>query len=98
MLTFTDEIMRELLAHSLESAIIDERGWQDVGQGSGSKDGNYIAWLTIKDLADSVTEDVQRIRTHPLVPRNIPIYGYIYDVKSGRLIEVPEAMQLGKAS
>jgi carbonic anhydrase len=34
---------------------------------------------------------VQRIREHPLVPKNIAIFGYIYDVKSGRLIEVPEA-------
>jgi carbonic anhydrase len=98
MLTFTDEIMRDLLAHSLETATIDDKGWHDVGQGPGSTAGSYVAWLTIKDLARSVAEDVQRIRTHPLVPKNIPIYGYIYDVKSGRLIEVPEATQLGKAS
>ena len=41
-------------------------------------------------------EDVKRIRNHPLVPTEIPIYGYIYDVKSGKLIEVPEATQAGK--
>jgi len=29
-------------------------------------------------------EDVARIRAHPLVPGGIPIYGYIYDVTSGR--------------
>jgi carbonic anhydrase len=97
MLTFTDEIMRELLAHSLETATVDSQGWHDTGQGPGSTAGNYIAWLTIKDLAGSVVEDVQRIRTHPLVPKRIPIYGYIYDVKSGRLIEVPEATQIGQA-
>jgi len=27
---------------------------------------------------------------------NIPIYGYIYDVKSGKLVEVPEATTAGK--
>jgi carbonic anhydrase len=31
----------------------------------------------------SVMEDVERIRKHPLVPGDIPIYGYIYDVHSG---------------
>jgi carbonic anhydrase len=29
---------------------------------------------------------------------NIPIYGYIYDVKSGKLVEVPEAMTAGRAN
>ena len=39
-----------------------------------------------------------RIRNHPLVPPDIPIYGYIYDVKTGKLQEVPEAMAAGKAT
>ena len=39
----------------------------------------------------SVAEDVSRIRSHPLVPATIAVYGYIYDVGTGRLIEVPEA-------
>jgi carbonic anhydrase len=38
---------------------------------------------------------VLRIRTHPLVPLAIPIYGYIYDVKSGQLIEVEAATKAG---
>jgi carbonic anhydrase len=38
-----------------------------------------------------VVEDVQRIAAHPLVPAGIPIYGYIYDVRTGRLVEVPDA-------
>jgi carbonic anhydrase len=37
-------------------------------------------------------------REHPLVPRNIPIYGYVYDVKSGRLNEVAKATEVGRAS
>jgi carbonic anhydrase len=32
------------------------------------------------------------------VPKNIPIYGYIYDVKTGKLIEVPKATAIGKAA
>ena len=95
METFTDEIMRGLLASSLETATIDKRGWRDTGRGPGSSEGRYIDWLTIDDNARSVVEDVARIRSHPLVNKSIPIYGYIYDVKSGRLIEVPEASAVG---
>jgi carbonic anhydrase len=39
---------------------------------------------------------VKRIRAHPLVPGDVPIYGYIYDVKSGRLIEVLAATESGE--
>jgi hypothetical protein len=58
---------------------------------------SYINWLTFTDNVKSVTEDVVRIRNHRLVPNDIPIYGYIYDVKSGKLVEVPEATTAGKA-
>ncbi len=95
METFTDEIMRGLLASSLRTATADETGWHDGGEGPGSTEGDYIDWLTIKDQTESVAADVRRIRTHPLVPDEIPIYGYVYDVKSGRLIEVPEATEAG---
>jgi carbonic anhydrase len=37
-----------------------------------------------------VATDVERMRRHPLVPRDTPIYGYIYSVESGRLVEVPD--------
>ena len=98
METFTDQAMRQLLASSLETAKFDGKSWQDTGKGPGSPEAEFVDWLTISDQAQSVCADVQRIRSHPLVPRNIPIYGYIYDVKTGRLIEVPEATKLGKAA
>jgi carbonic anhydrase len=44
-----------------------------------------------------VASDVKRIRNHPLVPADIPIFGYVYDVKTGRLVEVPEATAAGKS-
>jgi carbonic anhydrase len=61
------------------------------------REGDFIDWLTIKDQAESVTADVARIRAHPLVPAGVSIYGYIYDVKSGRLIEVSQATEGGEA-
>lgn len=88
---FTDDIISGLLASSLETATVDANGWHDVGEGPGSPEGRYIKWHTFNDNAASVIEDVQRIRHHPLVPKSIPIHGYIYDVKTGRLVEVPGA-------
>jgi carbonic anhydrase len=98
METFNNDIMSDLLASSLKTASVDATGWHDCCAGGGSTDGKYINWLTIKDQAQSVLEDVQRIKAHALVPSDIPVYGYIYDVKSGRLIEVPEATAAGKVS
>jgi len=95
---FTDEKMRELLASSLETAALDADGFHDVGEGPGSTEAKYIDWLTISHAQDSVVEDVTRIRNHPLVPRSIPIYGYIYEVTSGRLVEVADATAAGAAA
>jgi carbonic anhydrase len=95
---FTDEVMRGLLANSLETAALGPGGFTDVGTGPGSAEAKYIDWLTISDQAESVTEDVVRIRSSALVPKNIPVYGYIYDVTSGRLVEVPEATEAARAS
>jgi carbonic anhydrase len=97
MQLFTDQIIRGLLASSLETAIIDPDGWRDLGQTPGSSEGEFVDWLTFTDLAESVYVDVKRIRNHPLVPRSIPIYGFIYDVKTGQLIEVPKATEIGQA-
>jgi len=98
METFTDDIMRKLLAGSLDTAALDKNGWRNTGKGPGSHEGDYIDWLTIHDQKTSVIEDVERIRRHPLVPKDIAIYGYIFDVKSGQLKEVPDATAIGKAA
>jgi carbonic anhydrase len=95
---FTNEIMGDLLSRSLETAELGADGFRDVGAGPGSEAGKEIDWLTIDDSEHSVVADVQAIRGHPLVPASIPIYGYIYDVRTGRLVEVPEATVAGKGS
>jgi carbonic anhydrase len=97
METFTDEVMRGLLAQSLGTAIFDGRGWRDAGPGPGSAEGEFVDWLTIRDQPTSVVADVRRIRNHPLVPADVPVYGYIYDVTTGRLAEVSEATEAGRA-
>jgi carbonic anhydrase len=95
---FTNETIRGLLANSLETAELSAAGFRDVGKGPGSRAGEFIEWLTITEQKQSVLDDVTRIRHHPLVPSSIPIYGFIYDVKSGKLIEVEAATKAGAAS
>jgi carbonic anhydrase len=81
----------------LETAALGPNGFHDVGKGPGSNEGAYIDWLTISNRNKAVVEDVERIRRHPLVPKNIPIYGYVYEVETGKLIEIPEATSAGAA-
>lgn len=97
METFNNEIMGDLLESSLKTSNVDASGWHDGGDGPGTTDGKFVQWLTISDQTKSVTEDVKRIRSNSMVPSAIPIYGYIYDCKSGTLVEVPEATKAGKA-
>lgn len=97
MQTFNNEIMGNLLESSLKTASVDASGWHDSGEGPGTSDGKFIQWLTISDLDQSVVDDVKRIRNSTMVPAGIPIYGYIYDCKTGKLIEVPEATTAGRA-
>jgi carbonic anhydrase len=94
---FTGEILGDLLSQSLKTSWHDGKKWNDSGDGPGSRQGQYVDWLTIKDQKQSVVDDVERIRRSPLVPRDIPVYGYVYAVESGRLLEIPEATAIGKA-
>jgi carbonic anhydrase len=94
---FSDEIIRGLLASSLRTSRHDGSQWVDDGPGPGSHQGDFIDFLTIRDQAESVATDVERIRKHALVPTEIPIYGYVYQVETGKLIEIPKATEIGQA-
>ena len=90
--------MSALLEDNLATASFDGKQWSNPNHGGGCAAGHFIKWHTIRTQDESVIQDVQRIREHPLVPRNIPISGYVYDVKTGRLNEVTKAMEVGRAA
>src|SRR5262245_24852071 len=96
---FSNDVIRGLLASSLKTARYEGGAWRDDGGGArpAPSEAEFIDWLTIRDQPESVSNDVARIRQHPLVPREIPIYGYIYQVETGKLLEVPRATELGRA-
>jgi carbonic anhydrase len=51
-------------------------------------DASSIDFLPFSDLEASVREDVTTVRSSPLIPNDIPVTGFVYDVRSGRLTTV----------
>ncbi|HLA18665.1 MAG TPA: carbonic anhydrase [Dehalococcoidia bacterium] len=51
-------------------------------------DASGIDFLPFSDLDESVRRDVDAIRSHRLIPDDIAVSGYVFDVKTGRLREV----------
>jgi carbonic anhydrase len=88
--------MSDLCGSSLDTASLGPEEFSDAGSGSGVNEAKNIDWLTIGDTEGSIVDDVTRIRAHPLVPGRIPVYGYLYDVKTGKLIEIPAATAAGR--
>jgi carbonic anhydrase len=95
---FTNDVIRDLLNSSLETAELTANGFQDVGKGPGSRAGESIDWLAIKDQQQAIVDDVARIRNHALIPKTIPVYGFLYDVRSGKLIEIEAARAAGASA
>lgn len=93
---FSDEVIGDLLEDNLETAAFDGATWSNPKHGNGCAHGQFIKWHTFSDNERSVLQDVRRIREHPLVAPHIPIYGYIYDVKTGRINEVAAATKAGR--
>ncbi len=45
-------------------------------------------FFAFDDLEANVREQVRKVKSHPWIPKRIPVRGFIYDVKTGRLSEV----------
>lgn len=46
-------------------------------------------FLTFTDLEKNVREQIRKVRSHPWIPQDLGIRGFIYDVDTGRLRELP---------
>jgi carbonic anhydrase len=40
------------------------------------------------DLEENVRQQMRRVKSHPWIPKHIPVRGFVYDVKTGKLKEV----------
>jgi carbonic anhydrase len=77
----TDCRMASLTDAEVHQAIADSAG----------VDTRSLDFRTTPDLRDALDADVQRIRSWPYLPRDLPVTGCVYDVHSGRIeVAVPE--------
>src|SRR6202034_3841101 len=53
---FTNDVIRDLLASSLETAALTSEGFKDVGNGPGSRAAQFIEFLTIHDQKQAVVD------------------------------------------
>ena len=94
MSTVTDDVIGDLLAQDLETAVSEDGAWVNPPRETteNTKPGSDVAktmkWYTFTDLEQSVLTDIQLIKDHPLVPSNISIYGFIFDIETGALTPV----------
>jgi len=93
MQAYSDEEIRHLLGLDTDELHGAGEKWQNVWK--SARTPADIEWMTFSDLVQSVIDDVTRIRTHPLVPASVAIYGYIYHIHHGNLEPVLEANRIG---
>jgi carbonic anhydrase len=51
-------------------------------------DASDIDFLPFSDVEQSVRDDVEIIRSSPLIAKDTPVTGFVYDVKTGKIHEV----------
>lgn len=56
------------------------------------------AFHAFSELEQNVREQIQKAKAHPWIPKDIPVRGFVYDVKTGRLNEVAEQRSGAAAS
>ena len=72
----------------------DEELRKKLHQTTGTAAVEPVAFQAFGDLDENVRQQIQRARAHPWIPKSIPVRGFVFDVKTGRLREV----KAGKAS
>ncbi len=49
------------------------------------------SFFAFSSVEQNVWEQIQKLKSHPWIPQNITVRGFVYDVKSGRLKEITGA-------
>jgi len=68
---------------TFEDGQLQQRLKDETGQ-----DASAIRFHSFKDLDENVRAQVQKIKDSPFLPDDIPVSGFVYDVKSGKLRQV----------
>jgi len=48
-------------------------------------------FYAFKNIEENVRHQLQKLRTHPWVPKEVAMRGFVYDVTSGKLREIAGA-------
>ena len=60
----------------------------DIQERVGERLGQDASWLTVGAITDqhqALRADVRRVRSHPLMPAEVEVAGFVYDVDTGLL-------------
>ncbi len=52
---------------------------------SAGVDASWQSFHVVTDQVAALADDVQKIRSHPLIPDTVPVGGFMYDVDTGLL-------------
>jgi carbonic anhydrase len=55
-----------------------------VGESAGV-DASWQSFHVVEDQEAALQDDVQKVRSHPLIPDTVLVGGFLYDVDTGRL-------------
>ena len=66
----------------------DEGLRERLRQETGTESVTPAAFCAFENVEENVQRQMSRLRAHPWIPREIPVRGFVYDVRSGKLTEV----------
>ena len=61
---------------------------QRLSEKTGARPSEPAHFYAFDDLEENVRQQIHRVKSHPWIPKHIPVRGFIYDVKTGKLAEV----------
>lgn len=69
----------------------DEELRARLQQQTGTAVVSPTAFHTFTNPEENVSQQIQKVRSHPWIRKHVSVRGFIYDVKTGRLKEVAQA-------
>jgi carbonic anhydrase len=79
IINHTDCGLMQTTEHDLRNRIQDRTGIAAVSP---------AVFHAFQDVDENVRQQLQKLRTHPWVPKEVAVRGFVYDVATGRLREI----------
>ena len=80
-----------MLIHHTDCGMLtfkDEELYTKLQQETGTATVAPVHFHAFSDLEEDVRQQIQKVKSHPWIPEHIPVRGFLFDVKTGRLHEV----------